>query len=84
MLETRNPVTMNAARIMWMVCTGVAGFSMAAQGSGFVTLPPTRSKPRGSCIHALADTTKNADAVPLTTMGSPASMWARGDSRSQA
>src|ERR1700693_4555137 len=48
---TRNPVTMNAARIMWMVSTGVAGLNIATSGCGSVTLPLTGVYHCGWCAH---------------------------------
>jgi hypothetical protein len=57
---------------------------MAAHGSTLVTCPLTRSKPRGWFLQALAATTENAPAIPAIPMGTAASMWALGGSRSQA
>ena len=80
---TPKPATMKAARIMWVVCTGVAGLSMAAQGSGSTTFPAASSRnPVGWFIQALAVTTNQAEATPATTTGTPVRRWARGESRS--
>jgi hypothetical protein len=83
-LAMEKPATMNAARIMWTVCGGVAGLNIAAHGSTVTTRPLTVSKPVGCCIHALAVTTKNALATPAMTMGMPESMCWTGGIRSQA
>jgi hypothetical protein len=75
---------MNAATTMWTVWGGVAGLNIASHGRTPTTSPPTRSKPRGWFIHAFAVTTKNADATPATSTGTPVSTWIRGGRRSQA
>ena len=81
---TPNPATMKAARIMWVVCTGVAGLNIAAQGSGRRRCRPRSSrKPAGWFIQALAVTTNQAEATPATTIGTPVSRCTRGDRRSQ-
>jgi hypothetical protein len=69
---------------MWTVSGPVAGLNIAAHGSTLVTLPSTRSKPRGWFIQALAATTKKAPATPEITIGTPQSRCRRGGSRSQA
>ena len=75
---------MNAARIMWTVCGGVAALNIAAHGRTSVTRPSAISKPVGWFIHAFAVTTKNALAVPASSTGTPASSRPVGDSRSHA
>ena len=75
---------MNAARIMWIVSTGVALLNIATSGCGSVTFPSTMVNPCGSFIQALAVTTKNAEATPAIATGMPLARCRIGLSRSQA
>ena len=80
---TPKPATMKAARIMWVVCTGVAALNIAPQGSGSTTLPEeSRRNPAGWFIQALAVTTNQAEATPATTIGTPVRRWTLGERRS--
>ena len=57
---------------------------MASHGWTSVTIPSGPSaKPVGPFIQALAATTKNAEAMPATAIGTPVQQWTRGGSRSQ-
>ena len=56
---------MNAATIMCVVCGAVAGLNIAPHGSMSTTAVARQAgNPRGWFIHALAATTKKADATP--------------------
>src|SRR5207302_11457030 len=80
---TAKPVARYAEDITWMVSIGVPGLKIACSGCTSVTRPPTRRKPLGLFIQALAVTTNHADAAPLTVSGTAHTQCARGDSRSQ-
>ena len=57
---------------MWVVITGVDGFSIAAIGSTSMTRPSgQRRNPTGVCIHAFAVTTNHALARPDDRDGTP-------------
>lgn len=74
---------MNAARIMCVVSGQVALLNIADHGETLVSLPLCSVKPWGLFIHALAQTTKNADNTPAMKIGTPASRWVPGLSLSQ-
>ena len=81
---TQNPVTMTAARIMWTVWDAVDGLNIAGHRVDVDHLARRPAGSRAACSSsALAATTKNAPAMPATTIGMPVSMCARGGSRSQ-
>jgi hypothetical protein len=80
-LATPNAVARYAPSTMCEVSVAHAGLNIAASGSTWVTRPPTIWKPRGTFIHALAVTMKNADATAEIAIGKPDSQWARGESR---
>lgn len=67
---------------MCVVSVAQAGLNIAFSGSMCVIWPCSSRKPRGTFIHAFAVTMKNAEAIPDTATGIPASQCARGDSRS--
>jgi hypothetical protein len=68
---------------MCAVSVGHAGLKSAATGSMWLIRPCSSRKPRGTFIHALAVTMKNAEPIPETAIGRPASQWTRGVRRSQ-
>jgi hypothetical protein len=74
---------MNAARIIWVVSGHVAALNIADHGRTLTSRPWRSVKPCGLFIHALAQTTKNAESTPATKIGTPAIRCARGESRSQ-
>jgi hypothetical protein len=60
-----------------------AGLNIASSTLTCVTRPCTSWKPRGTFIHALAVTMKNADAAEASAIGIPVSQCVRGESRFQ-
>jgi hypothetical protein len=74
---------MYAATIMWVVITGVDGFSIAAIGSISTSRPPESTNPCGVCIQAFAVTTNHALAAPEIAIGTPDHQCCHGVSRSQ-
>jgi hypothetical protein len=80
---TEKPTTRTAAISMCTTSAAVDGLNIAATGWAATTCPFSSRNPVGVFIQAFAATTKNAPAMPDSRIGTPESMCARGDKRSQ-
>src|ERR1700761_4088001 len=78
---TTNPVTMYAARIMWVASYGVEALKNTDTGSTLLILPLVSVYPAGEFIHEFAAPTEIAPRIPDTTIGIPVHQCAHGDSR---